>query len=117
MSRGFSRTPVRPRRRGNPDSRAMNMDHVGVAVFSISDSLRFYRDILGLRLAHQEELPSQHVKVAFLEGAGAGCSVELLEPIGAGGAVMKFLQSRGPGLHHMAFSVKDIEGEMARLGS
>ncbi len=91
----------------------MTLDHVGIAVRSIRESLAFYGDALGLKLVHEEEVPSQGVRVAFL-GEGPA-TVELLEPIGEEGAVAKFVKQRGPGLHHAAFRDDDIEGRMAGL--
>lgn len=91
----------------------MRIDHVGVAVASIEEALAFYRKALGLEVSHREELPSQKVKVAFLDSGEA--SLELLEPLGDDGAVAKFIKSRGPGLHHVAFRVDDIENHMERL--
>ena len=91
----------------------MKIDHIGVAVESIEGALPFYRKALGLEVSHREELASQRVRVAFLQAGET--SVELLEPAGEEGAVAKFLKTRGPGLHHVAFRVEDIKGEMERL--
>lgn len=94
------------------------LDHVGVAVERIPEALPFYRESLGLEPLHEETVPSQGVRVVFLAAPGAGptdCQVELLEPIGAEGAVAKFLVKRGPGLHHVAFRSPDLAGEMAAL--
>ncbi len=92
---------------------ASSVDHVGIAVRSIDEALPFYRRALGLEAVHRQEVPSQKVKVAFL-GTGE-TSIELLEPTGPEGAVAKFIAKRGPGLHHVAFKVADIAGEMERL--
>lgn len=95
----------------------MRVDHVGVAVRSIEEALGFYRDRLGLAVTHREEVAGQGVRVAFLARPGAGegeAEVELLEPLG-GGAVARFLEFRGPGLHHLAFRAVDIAGAMAGL--
>lgn len=91
----------------------MTIDHVGIAVESIEEALPFYREALGLVPVHSEEVPSQKVRVAFLQAGET--ALELLEPIGEEGAIAKFLKSRGPGLHHVAFAVKDIKGHMRRL--
>ncbi len=90
----------------------MKIDHVGVAVESIDAALPFYRK-LGLSAGPREVVASQHVRVAFLQAGET--SIELLEPTGEEGAVAKFLKTRGPGLHHVAFKVEDIKGEMERL--
>ena len=91
----------------------MQIDHIGVAVESIESALPFYRKALGLDVVHTEIVAPQQVKVAFLQAGQA--SIELLEPMGPEGAVAKFLKKRGPGIHHIAFAVKDIEGHMKRL--
>ncbi|MDE1977219.1 MAG: methylmalonyl-CoA epimerase [Elusimicrobia bacterium] len=90
----------------------MRLDHVGIAVSSIAESLPFYKNKLGLALAHEENVPSQNVRVVFLEAGES--SIELLEPTGEG-AVAKFLRERGPGLHHVAFATENLRAEMARL--
>ena len=92
----------------------MKIDHVGIAVESIEAALPFYKKALGLEAFHREEVPAQKVRVAFLGGRGE-TSLELLEPLGNGGPIAKFLQSRGPGLHHVAFAVGDLKAEMSRL--
>lgn len=91
----------------------MIIDHVGIAVESIEEALPFYRKALGLVPVHSEEVPGQKVRVAFLQAGET--ALELLEPMGQEGAVAKFLKTRGPGLHHVAFAVKDIQGHMSRL--
>ena len=90
----------------------MKLDHVGIAVSSIAETLPFYKEKLGLALTHEESVPSQNVRVVFLEAGES--SIELLEPTGDG-AVAKFLKERGPGLHHVAFAAQDIRAEMERL--
>lgn len=89
----------------------MRLDHVGIAVESLEKALPFYEKSLGLFVTHREDVPSQNVRVAFLSN-----NVELLEPTGDG-AIAKFLKTRGPGLHHVAFRAEDISGEMARLAA
>ncbi|MBI3551635.1 MAG: methylmalonyl-CoA epimerase [Elusimicrobia bacterium] len=91
----------------------MVIDHVGVAVESIESALPFYRKALKLDVVHTEIVAPQKVKVAFLQ---AGPSfIELLEPTGPEGPVADFLKKRGPGIHHVAFSVKDLTGHIMRL--
>jgi methylmalonyl-CoA epimerase len=90
----------------------MRIDHVGVAVASIDKALPFYEK-LGLKVAHREEVPAQKVRVAFLQAGES--SIELLEPTSEEGAVAKFLKTRGPGIHHVAFHVDDIAGKMEAL--
>lgn len=91
----------------------MRIDHVGVAVASLEEAIPFYEKALGLKVTHREEVPSQKVRVAFLQAGES--SIELLEPTGDEGAIAKFLKTRGPGLHHVAFEVSGIGGHMERL--
>ncbi|MBI5630173.1 MAG: methylmalonyl-CoA epimerase [Elusimicrobia bacterium] len=91
----------------------MNIDHVGIAVASIEEALPFYREALGLEVSHREEVAAQGVTVAFLQAGET--ALELLEPLGEGGAVAKFLKTRGPGLHHVAFKAPGLKDQMARL--
>jgi methylmalonyl-CoA epimerase len=89
------------------------IDHVGVAVESIDDALAFYRDTLGMPLVHRETVTEQGVDAALLD-VGDG-HVELLQPLGADTAVGKFLAKRGPGLHHVAYRVADVERTLLEL--
>jgi methylmalonyl-CoA epimerase len=81
------------------------LDHLGVAVPSLEEALRLYRDLLGLELLEMETVESDGVRVAILELGGG--HLELLEPTGPDSPVAKFLQKRGPGIHHLALSVSD----------
>lgn len=89
------------------------INHIGVAVNSIEEALPFYRDSLGMVLKGTEEVPSQKVKVAFL--AVGESKIELLEPTSSDSPVAKFLEKNGPGVHHIAYSVPDIEEAIAKL--
>lgn len=83
--------------------------HVAVAVHSIAESRALYELLTGDVCSPVETLESQGVKVAFVG------QVELLEPLSADTTVGRFLASRGPGLHHVAFAVTDIRAELRRL--
>ena len=89
------------------------LDHVAVAVRSISERLVFYRDLLGLPLVGIEEVPGEKVKVALL-GQDAG-RLELLEPTSEDSPVEKFLRERGEGIHHLCFLVDSLEATCASL--
>ncbi len=89
------------------------VDHLGIAVPSASDALRFWRDALGLVVAHEEHVASEGVRVTMLPAGET--RIELLEPDGSPGAVRQFLEKRGPGIHHACLSVRDIEATLARL--
>ena len=89
------------------------IDHVGVAVPDMDAALSLYRDALGLPLAHRETVEEQGVDAALLDVGES--HVELLAPLGPDTPVGKYLASRGPGLHHVAYAVDDIESELGRL--
>ena len=90
----------------------MKIDHLGIATKSIDEALRFWRD-LGLSLVDTEEVADQKVRVAILPLGEA--RVELLEPTNLDSPVARFLERRGPGLHHVAVRVHDIRETLARL--
>lgn len=85
------------------------LDHVAVAVHSIEESRARFELLTGERCSPPETLDAQGVRVAFVG------SVELLEPLSADTTVGRFLERRGPGLHHVAYLVDDIEAELERL--
>ncbi len=87
------------------------IDHVGIAVEDIDATLSIYRDSLGLPLVHRETIAEQGVDAALLD-VGDG-HVELLQPLSAESTVGKFLSQRGPGLHHVAYRVGDIEDALS----
>ena len=88
------------------------LHHVAVAVESVDDALRFYRDVLGLDEIETLELPDRGLKVALIKTGDS--EVELLEPTSAN-TVRKFLDRRGSGLHHICFQVDDVEAAMTEL--
>jgi methylmalonyl-CoA/ethylmalonyl-CoA epimerase len=89
---------------------APRIAHIGIAVRSLADSVPFYRDVLGLPV-----VPLDDADGASIAGLAAGESlVELLEPREAGTPVAKFLDSRGPGIHHICFAVDDLDDALAR---
>ena len=93
--------------------RALRLDHVGIAVRSLAERLPLYRDLLGVTLVREEEVPTERVRVAFL-GDGE-THVELLEPLGGEGPIAQHLDKRGEGVHHLCFEVDDIDAALARL--
>jgi len=86
--------------------------HVGVAVKSLTEALEGYRR-LGLEPDFTEEVPSQGVRVAFLQSGAV--RVELLESLQPDGLIARFIERRGEGLHHLAFACEDVRKEMTRL--
>lgn len=89
------------------------IDHVGVAVDDLDSALALYEGTFGMRVAHRETVDDQGVEAVLLDVGD--CHVELLRPLGERTAVGKFLARRGPGLHHVAYRVDDIESALARL--
>ena len=89
------------------------IDHVGVAVEEIEPALELYRDRLRLRVAHREVVADQDVEAVLLD-VGEN-HVELLAPLDSGTPVGKFLAKRGPGLHHVAYLVDDVDATLAAL--
>ncbi len=91
------------------------IDHVGVAVEGIDAALPFYTSVLKLELVHRETVPEQGVEAALLD-VGDG-HIELVAPLGPETGVAKFLAKRGPGLHHVAYRVADIDATLATLAA
>ncbi|MDW0112095.1 methylmalonyl-CoA epimerase [Sporosarcina saromensis] len=89
------------------------VDHIGIAVKDLQLALPYYTEVLQLPLLGIEEVPSQNVTVAFLDAGNI--KLELLEPIGEEGAVAKFIEKRGEGMHHIAFGVTSIQERMEEL--
>jgi methylmalonyl-CoA/ethylmalonyl-CoA epimerase len=93
----------------------MKIDHLGIAVRSISDSLRFYRDALGLELKGTETVEDQGVTVALLPAGES--RIELLEPVSEDSPVGRFIAKRGEGLHHICYEVEDLTSKLDELRS
>lgn len=91
----------------------MKLEHIGIAVKSIDERLKIWRDVLGLHLEMIEEVPQQKVKVAVLDIDGL--KIELLEALGEGSTVATFIEKRGEGLHHLCFEVEDIDEMLLKL--
>jgi len=91
----------------------MKIDHIGIATDGIEQAASFYRDSLGLSIEEIEEVPSQKVRVAMLPVGES--RIELLEPTSEDSPISKFLAKRGPGIHHIAVQVDDIEAALRDL--
>jgi len=94
-------------------TRVKKINHVAIVVKDIDAALAFWRDQLGLKLDHIEDVPSQASKVAFMP-VGEG-EVELVEPTNPDSGLAKYLNTRGEGMHHLCVEVDDIEGMLAQL--
>jgi methylmalonyl-CoA/ethylmalonyl-CoA epimerase len=89
------------------------LDHIGIAVGDLAQALAFYRDALGLEVEPPEEVASQRVRAHFVPVGEA--TLELLEPTSPDSPIAKFIEKRGPGVHHVTLRVDDIREALARL--
>jgi methylmalonyl-CoA epimerase len=89
------------------------LDHVGIAVHNLDDSLPLFESITGGKGHGREVVESQGVEVVFV-GSGAG-RLELLAPVREDSAIAKYLARRGPGMHHLCYRVDDIVAELERF--
>jgi methylmalonyl-CoA/ethylmalonyl-CoA epimerase len=91
----------------------MKVDHIGIATQTLAEGLAIWRDALGLQVDHTEEVAEQGVRIAMLSVGET--HIELLEPLSESSPVGKFLEKRGPGIHHVAIRVADIHASLADL--
>ena len=91
----------------------VRLDHVGIAVADLADALAFYRDGLGLEVEAVEEVESQRVRAHFVRAGAA--TFELLEATAPDSPIARFIERRGPGLHHITLEVDDIRAALASL--
>lgn len=89
------------------------VEHIGIAVKSIGDSIPVYEKLLGTGCYKQEKVKSENVLTAFFRVGET--KIELLEGLDPMGVIAKFIEKKGEGLHHIAYDVKDIEQEMKRM--
>lgn len=90
------------------------IDHIGIAVHSLEPALELFEQVFGLKPIKVETLADIHVRIAFLPLGEV--LIELLEPTAKGaGRIGEFLEDKGPGFHHIAYRVPDIDEAMARL--
>ena len=88
------------------------LEHVGVAVESIAEARRLYEEALGLTFGGEEVLAERGLKLAFFDAGGV--KIELLEGLGED-PISRYIENRGPGIHHICFKVNDVEGATASL--
>jgi methylmalonyl-CoA epimerase len=89
------------------------LDHVGIAVSDLQASLAFFREVLGLDVESSEEVASQHVRATFLSAGQS--SLEMLEATAPSSPIAKYVEKRGPGMHHVALRVDDIDAAIQHL--
>ena len=90
-----------------------HIEHIGIAVSNLNDAIKFYEDKLGLKCYSIEEVKDQKVKIAFFMIGQT--KIELLETNEPDGAIGKFIEKKGEGIHHIAFAVKEIKDVLSEL--
>lgn len=91
------------------------IDHLGIAVRSLAETMPLYENALGFKCEHTEEVPSQKVRTAFFHVGEV--HIELLEPTDPESPIAKFIESRGEGIHHIAFRTTDINSQLDKAKS
>ena len=91
----------------------IKIDHIGIAVNSIEEALKLYTDVLGLEVSGMETVEEQRVKTAVIPIGES--KIELLESTSPEGAIAKYIEKRGEGMHHLALSVSDIQQALETL--
>ena len=89
------------------------IDHIGIAVANLAEALAFYRDALGLEVEPPEDVASQRVRAHFIPAGEA--ALELLEATDPSSPIARFVDRRGPGLHHITLRVDDLAAALERL--
>src|SRR5688572_26682662 len=89
------------------------LDHIGIAVQDVDAALAFYRDALGLEVEAPEDVRTQRVRARHLPVGGP--TLELLEATASDSAIAKYIDRRGPGIHHITLRVDDIRAALSRL--
>lgn len=83
------------------------LDHIGIAVKNLDEAIKFYRDILGLKLIEVEEVPEEKVKIAMFRAGSV--YIELLQGLSEDSAISKYIAKRGEGIHHIAIRVENVD--------
>jgi methylmalonyl-CoA/ethylmalonyl-CoA epimerase len=91
-----------------------HIEHIGIAVSNLDEAVSYYEQVLGLECYAIEEVTDQKVRTAFFRVGDT--KIELLESTEAEGAVGKFIERRGPGIHHIAFAVADTDQALKEAG-
>lgn len=89
------------------------INHIAVLVDDLETTLEFWQDALGLELTEIQELPGEQAKIAFLPTGDS--EIELVKPTSDDSGLARYLEKRGPGMHHICLEVDDIDGMLERL--
>jgi len=89
------------------------IEHIGIAVKNLDESIKFYENVFGLKCYAVEEVKDQKVKTAFFQIGET--KIELLESTEPGGPISKFIEKKGEGIHHFAFKTKDLNSSLKEL--
>lgn len=89
-----------------------HIEHIGIAVKNLEESIKYYEEVLGLKCYNIEEVKDQKVKTAFLKVGEV--KIELLESTDPEGPIGKFIEKKGEGIHHIAFAVENIEEKLKK---
>lgn len=89
------------------------VDHIGIAVADLEEGKRLYGEVFGLRLVFEEEVPTERVRVAAFDGGGL--RLELLASTDPDGPIGRFVERRGPGIHHVCYRVDDVAAVLTHL--
>ena len=87
-----------------------HIEHIGIAVKNLEESIKYYEEVLGLKCYNIEEVTDQKVKTAFFKVGQT--KIELLESTAPEGPIGKFIEKKGEGVHHIAFAVKKIQNQL-----
>ena len=90
-----------------------HIEHIGIAVQNLEEAIAYYQDVLGLNCYSIEEVADQKVKTAFFKVGET--KIELLESTDPEGTIAKFIEKKGPGVHHVAFAVDDVDGALSDI--
>ena len=93
--------------------KVLRIDHIAVLVDDLEKTLAFWRDGLGMEVSHQQDVPTEQARIAFLPVGDS--EIELVQPTTDDSGLRRYLEKRGPGMHHVCLQVDDIEAMLARL--
>jgi methylmalonyl-CoA/ethylmalonyl-CoA epimerase len=94
-------------------ARVLRIDHIAVLVDDLESPLKFWQEALGLELTHIQDAPAELAQIAFLPMGGS--EIELVRPTTLDSGLGRYLEKRGPGMHHICLEVDDIAGMLAQL--